>query len=311
MTIANHVGPLPGRKNLIWVSGGFPLAGKFVQLTAPFHERIIFAQEIQGATEAITNEAMVIYPVDARGLIPPDIEHNFASPDAFEFMTMNALAAQTGGRAFFNTNDIGGAIRSAIDDSRVTYELGFYPNLSKWDGRFHTLKVKVNRPGAHVRTRKGYFALPEPPATPETQQARNQQAAARLMQSHEIDLTVRVNATATTHDDSRTLSLNLRMDPRQLKQQNGRWSGIVDLLFVQLDDHYQIVHSMKQPYQLSLLPATYERSPAEGFTLTQVVQVLPKASQLRVILQDDSTGLAGAVGVPLATYFPDHSSTTN
>jgi len=312
MTIANHVGPLPGRKNLVWISGSFPFVTKFVQLTAPLHERVIFAQEVQGATEAITNEAMVIYPVDARGLMPPDVEHNFAPPDAFDFMTMKVLAAETGGRAFFNTNDIGGAIRSAIDDSRVTYELGFYPNLAKWDGSFHRLKVKVNRPGVHVRTRKGYFALPEPPATPEAQQARNWQAAARLLQSHEIDLTVRVDAPASTQD-SRTLSLNVMMDPRQLslKQQNGRWSGIVDLLFVQLDDQYRIVHSLKQPYQLSLLASTYERSPAEGFTLTQVVQVLPKASQLRVILQDDSTGLAGAVGVPLSTYFPVPSSTTN
>ena len=312
MAIANHVGSLPGRKNLIWVSGSFPLATGYLQLT-PAHERILFAGEVQSATQAITDEALVIYPVDARGLIPSDINGNFAPPDAFGFMTMLTLAAQTGGQAFFNTNDIGGAIRLAIDDSRVTYELGFYPSTTKWDGSFHTLKVKVNRPAAHVRTRKGYLALPEPKMTPETRQSMVSQATVRLLQDHGIDLTVHVDAADSSEENSRTLNLSLVMDPHQLglKSQDGRWAGVVDLLFYQLDDQHRIIHSRKQPYQLNLLPATYERPPAEGFTLIQVVHVLPNAAQLRVILRENSTGLAGAVGVPLATYFPVRSSVTN
>src|SRR5579863_4747274 len=268
VSIANHAGALPGRKNLIWVSGSFPLATGFVQLL-PAHERMVFAKDVESTAQAITNEAMVIYPVDARGLIPPDLAGSFAPPDAFEFMTMKNLAADTGGRAFFNTNDIGGAIRMAIDDSRVTYELGFYPDTAKWDGSFHTLKVKVNRPGAHVRTRKGYFALPVPQMTPETRQARISQATTRLLEAHEIDVTVRVDAVDPSQKDSRTLSLSVVMDPHQLdlRPQDGRWRGIVDLLFFQLDDQNRIIHTLKQPYQLNLLPGTYERSPAEGFTL--------------------------------------------
>ena|SRR5579863_4782989 len=103
------------------------------------------------------------------------------------------------------------------------------------------------------------------------------------------------------------------MDPHQLdlKPQDGRWSGVVDLLFFQLDDQNRIIHTLKQPYQLNLLPGTYERSPAEGFTLTNAVKVLPEAAQLRVILRDNSTGMAGAVGVPLSTYFPVRSNKTN
>jgi VWFA-related protein len=310
--IANHAGTLPGRKNLIWVSGSFPLATGFVQLL-PAHERMVFAKDVENTAQAITNEAMVIYPVDARGLIPPDLAASFAPPDAFEFMTMKNLAADTGGRAFFNTNDIGGAIRMAIDDSRVTYELGFYPGTTKWDGSFHTLKVKVNRPGAHVRTRKGYFALPVPEMTPDTRQARISQATTRLLEAHEIDLTVCVDAVDPSQKDSRTLSLSVVMDPHQLdlKPRDGRWSGVVDLVFFQLDDQYRIIHTLKQPYQLNLLPASYQRSPAEGFTLTNTVRVLPEASQLRVILRDNSTGMAGAVGVPLSTYFPVPSNKTN
>src|SRR5208282_514780 len=68
---------------------------------------------------------------------------------------------RTGGKAFYGTNGVGSAIRRAMDDARVTYTLGYYPADVKWDGRFHEIKVKVSAPGAEVRARKGYFALPE------------------------------------------------------------------------------------------------------------------------------------------------------
>jgi len=297
MEIAGHVAPLPGRKNLIWVSGSFPLSSAYLQ-TNPTHERILFAREIESTAEALADEALVIYPVDARGLVPTDLE-SFSGPDAFEFMTMESLAAETGGRAFFNTNDIGGAIRAAIDDSRMSYELGYSPTIEKWDGTFRKVKVTVSKPGMHVRTRKGYFALPESGPPP--------------LEEHAIDVTVRVDKAKSEGGDSQALSLDIRMDPRQLdlKLEDGRRRGIVNLVFVQLDDEYRAVHTLQQPYQLMLLPATYENPPAEGFKLTQVIQIAPNASQLRVIVRDNSTGLAGAVGVPLAKYFPARSNKTN
>jgi hypothetical protein len=48
---------------------------------------------------------------------------------------MTELAARTGGRPFFNTNDIGRAIERAIDDASVTYLLGYAPANDSWDGK--------------------------------------------------------------------------------------------------------------------------------------------------------------------------------
>src|SRR3989442_1340554 len=59
------------------------------------------------------------------------------SPDRANIDTMNILADRTGGRAFYNTNDIQGSVRRAIEDSRVTYVLGFYPTHGNWDAKFH------------------------------------------------------------------------------------------------------------------------------------------------------------------------------
>jgi hypothetical protein len=79
---------------------------------------------------------------------------------------MKTLAERTGGKAFYGSNDLSEAIRRAIDDFRVTYTLGFYPTGAKWDGAFHRIKVKVKIPGAEVRARAGYFALPNSAKTP-------------------------------------------------------------------------------------------------------------------------------------------------
>jgi hypothetical protein len=65
------------------------------------------------------------------------------------------LARETGGTAAENT-DVGFAALRALDDSRVTYTLGFYRETL--DGAYHDLKVKVDRKGADVRSRVGYLA---------------------------------------------------------------------------------------------------------------------------------------------------------
>ena len=77
---------------------------------------------------------------------------------------MQKLADETGGQAFVNTNDITGAIRRAVEDSAVTYTLGFYINLDSLDGKFHELKVQAKRSGLTLRYPKGYFAFQDTPA---------------------------------------------------------------------------------------------------------------------------------------------------
>ena len=102
------------------------------------------------------------------------------------------------------------------------------------------------------------------------------------------------------------------MDPRELslKRQHGVFAGMVNLLFIQLDQESKVVDMGQQHYFLNLLPATYERSAQEGFTLTKDVRIRSNANQLRVVLRDDSTRLAGAVAVPLEKYFPGAPTTS-
>src|SRR6202795_1552192 len=81
--IANHVGTLPGRKNLIWVSGSFPFSIGYDNIEANTSDaKELFADDIETAARALTNADLAVYPVDARGLMTADtgVRWNLANP---------------------------------------------------------------------------------------------------------------------------------------------------------------------------------------------------------------------------------------
>src|SRR5207253_2824862 len=101
-----------------------------------------FEDEIKRASRVVNNANIAVYPVDARGLITmPKVltaQSNVAftpgqSKAALDVPlaptgthSLQMIADSTGGRAFYNTNDLKNAIRTALDDSEITYTLGFY-----------------------------------------------------------------------------------------------------------------------------------------------------------------------------------------
>ena len=103
------------------------------------------------AARALNDSDVAIYPVDARGLIGAFATS--ASARQQEFTTLDTImpnvetskfiADHTGGPAFYNTNDLGSAIRRAAEDSTLTYVLGYRPSNTSWDGRFRAIKVSV------------------------------------------------------------------------------------------------------------------------------------------------------------------------
>ena len=317
--IANHLGTLPGRKNLIWVSGSFPFSIGYdnLEMVRTDH-KVIFANDIETAARALTNANIAVYPVDARGLVTFDLgnrsnvpalpsspmNQGFAGPDPQNFFTMNTLADRTGGKAYYNTNDIFGSIRDAIGDSRVTYELAYYPQGINWNGEFRNIKVEVKAPGAKVRARKGYFALPEPNLTPQIRQAIIAQTATSPLEATGIGIIVRVRKDPAA--DAPALHAVLAFDPHEFNfvHTDGRWAADIDTVFIQLDDKNQVINALDETFHLKLQPETYQRLLREGITYTKVVPILPAAVEMRVILRDASNGNIGDVEVPLARYFP-------
>src|SRR5205823_13351124 len=82
-----------------------------------------------------------------------DLNNNAATQE-----TLSTLAADTGGKAFFDSNDFGGVFSQVQKDTSAYYVLGFTSTNALKDGRFRRLKVQVNRTDLKLDFRAGYYA---------------------------------------------------------------------------------------------------------------------------------------------------------
>jgi VWFA-related protein len=172
-SLARALGAYRGRKNLIWVSEGFPIT-LFPEIiyddptpmcsscAAPIPPTVgqstsfnlglskDFNAEVEKVANALMDAQVAVYPVDASGL-QKDNHLN-------SIHTMRSLADRTGGKAFYNRNDLDTSIRAGIEDGSTYYTLEYYPANKSWDGKFRVIQIK-GHPGLNLRYRQGYYAL--------------------------------------------------------------------------------------------------------------------------------------------------------
>ncbi len=212
VSIAKFLGGYPGRKNLLWFSESFPVWIEPTPETGtnPFLGSAVYTDKIRSAADALTDARIAVYPVDARGLAtnqiysanqnPPMDSRNLRGGFGGQInrdnsqrldaqATMEQFADETGGKPCINTNDLSGCVQQALDDSSAYYELAYYPENVKWDGRFHKLTVKSNQHGVKLRYRSGYFATVPDAQAKQTPAKLLQQACVDPLPSTSISMT--------------------------------------------------------------------------------------------------------------------------
>jgi VWFA-related protein len=313
--IANHLASLPGRKNLIWVSASFPFQIGYGTMGAggKFEQRS-FNSDITKAGRALSNANVAIYPVDARGLMAPAVATgapiSARAPGQSNIETMISLADRTGGRAFYNTNDINGAIRHAIDDSRVTYAISYYPTHNEWDGRFREIRVKLNRPGLEVRTRKGYYAYPELQATPKENETLMVTAAKSPLESTELGLDV--TADPIDVPGARELKTQVHVNPAQMHfNHNGdRWADNLVVMWVETSQDGKVIASTSQTVNMNITQEGYDELLRKGLSFSGKVGLVDGASEVRLVARDTGSGAIGSVIIPVSRVFGPQSTQT-
>ena len=310
--IANHVAGLPGRKNLVWLSGGFPFTLGVDPISDIFRERRTFFEEAQRAARAVSDAGVAIYPIDVRTRLTPvavqDALRSSASPNAIRrgrpmtpldqnLDTLEHLADQTGGRAFINTNNFRAAITQAVQDALVTYTLGFYPD-GEPDGKFHELKVSVDRHGLKVRHRKGYLALADMPPSPAAWKAEVEHARVSPIPSQQIGIEVQVQPNAAKASSYRLLA---RLDARDLlleRKQEG-WTGNFEIEVAQLRPDDTLATASTSPLTVSLPDDKYREVMEQGLRLTLSIDPEPGVDQVQVLALDEARERIGSVRVLL------------
>ena len=146
--IAADVFPIKGRKNLLWFTMGIP------QITDPDERPACLPDYTTALTNAyglLATSQVAVYPIDARG-VGSYIRQSGA------LLSMDAVAQATGGMAYYNTNNISAAMLKALDNGANYYSMAYIPPDGKYDGKYHAIDVKIDRPGVNLVFRKGYYA---------------------------------------------------------------------------------------------------------------------------------------------------------
>jgi len=266
--------------------------------------------EIDRAARALNRANLAVYPVDARGLMAPagyeperaSISREMQIVNRSGFAAMDTLAERTGGKAFYNDNDLGRAFRRAAEDSRAAYRLGYQPSHDEWNGRFREIRIAVKRPGARLRHRSGYFAQPDEPGDEWYRSGVLGAAMWSPVDATRVGLTVRPFPAAPD-----TLDLEIRIDARDVTLQpvGDGWQGRLDVWLVQLGPGDALLDTVSHVAGLSLDRPTFEQVRQSGeLPLVERLKRDRKAVLVRVLVRDVGSGALGSVSIPLDQVEP-------
>jgi VWFA-related protein len=180
--LARYLSGVPGRKNVIWFSGSFPTAiFSDPDLPDPFNIAASFSDEIRKTTDLLSSAQLALYPIAAEGLSSDAIFQANASEigqkrptlstrDQIKQMksggvdrdlnhqSMEDLAKDTGGQAYYNTNGLNTALARVVSNGARYYSLAYSPSNTAMDGKFRRIQVKLVTGKGNLAYRRGYYA---------------------------------------------------------------------------------------------------------------------------------------------------------
>jgi VWFA-related protein len=302
---------LPGRKVLFFLSGGFLIENRSGNTIS----------EIRDITDAAAKSGVVIYSMDTRGLVASLHGAGTDRPfDPFGRLTLsssrelsvsqdglNALAADTGGKALFNTNDLRSGLAPALKETSTYYLLAWKPDAeAQKQGRFRNLEVKlINRSDLTVRVRKGFFDIdPTPPTTAKspTKTEKPISVPARLRESlaamyPERGLPILMSADYyDVAEKGPMLSTAIQMPGEFLvfgEQPDGKIQAIVDVTGVFYDDKGVPKGNFLERIVTTAPNLETAKSYRNDITFTYPTKLAPGLYQVRVAARDDKSGKIG------------------
>lgn len=297
MAIAHYAADIPGRKNLVWLTANLPFPAS-------------------AAARVLSRANIAVYPVDARGLVtrgsaPSSFDEASVIPGGPHvgaevpgqgtrppgIDSMEDLAAETGGRAFHDTNNLSEAIHKAVDDSAVTYTLGFYPESQTLDDKFHELKVRIRHSGYEVRCPKGYFALKDIPVSDAQQQNALQEAILSPLVSSAIRVQARIERANQPTPGWLTLAGTVELRDLQLSDAG---EGAVDVYVVQQDATGKILGRSKNRINLQLTRDLYTAYLKAGIAFRESVEAKEGLVTVRLLVSDAARAQVGSLIIPVS-----------
>lgn len=332
--LARTLGGIPGRKEIIWLTAGFPFelipenrdvsdaellsslpnvkqkqVGTYAAGAIAEQQRQAYGPEIRRVESELSSSQIAIYPVDVRGLVSG--MEGTAAQGSFDPVagmqdlstsqnTMRDIASETGGKAYVNQNEIKAGVESAVADNAAAYTLGYYPENKKWDGKYRSIKVKLNREGVQVHHRRGYFAI-------DPMQSRDRKPEQEMAEAINtaIPATLVVFSARAKANEKGKLHVDFLVDPATLSAGDASDGGKklnVTFYATLFSAEGKMVanHSLKVDQEFKA--EVYQQIMQHGMMVPMELETAPLPNtQLRLAVRDERTGYIGSTVGPLVT----------
>ncbi|HLG14851.1 MAG TPA: VWA domain-containing protein [Blastocatellia bacterium] len=305
--VAERLAGLPGQRLIMFLSDGFSMMSG---------QGGSDLGELQSVISKAARAGVLIYSFDVKGLRPPaefdaslpvggnpatlgSLSSYMSASDKELQDGMNALARDTGGMPFFNTNDLKGSLQKAVDDNRVYYVLAYYPEDVKEGKMFRRINLRVkNHPEYLVRTQSGYLAS-DLTKSDETKKGWSPQR--RLFDAIAGPLpTTAINVAAAASflelgSDNAQVSLEAWIDGARLgyREQGRRVQLDLEIATVVYDRFGQPVSTQTKTVHGSVAGDEIALVKRVGFRYGTRIEVKPGRYQVRLGVRDAGTGNIG------------------
>lgn len=295
--LAESLAGYPGRKNLIWLSEGFPLS-LFPDTTLGDGAFSVtdFSPMVEKIADDLMNAQVALYPIDAAGV---SIDDRFPARTA-----MVSMADRTGGKTFYNRNDIDTGVRTSIDDGSTYYNMQYYPQNKVWDNRFRKIEVKVSRPNVHLQYRQGYYAQAPDSELRETSDRLSRELGTALMPDAPASTAVLFQAgiAPPSEQTQNKYVVNFGIDPHTLNfhhDADGLQHAEVDCVVWAYHGSNQPVPFEGKPVVASLQPNVYNQVMKSYFPCQRPLDLKRGDYTLRLAVIDRQTNLLGTATMKL------------
>jgi VWFA-related protein len=299
--IAKSLEKISVKKSLLYFSGGISRDGIENQAS------------LRAATNAAVRANLSIYSVDTRGLqavaplgdasvgstrgsgafkgaaLTNNMDQNFASQEV-----MATLSSDTGGKAFFDSNDFAPAFAQVQKDTSAYYAIGFHSSNPARDGKYRKLAIKVNRPGVKLEYRQGYYAPADFKHSGREDREREleEQLASDLPAT---DMAVYLDAMYFRLDENRFfVPVSLIVPGSQIPFVKGgdKEKATLDMAGEVIDEVKRPIGNARETVKLNLDPALQARQ--KNIEYTTSFNLPPGKYHLKFVVRENQTGRMGS-----------------
>lgn len=313
--VAQSAARIPGRKNLIWVGGGFPTLDP---TTIDGSE----AQEVKDTIQHVTNTLMdahvTMYAVDPKSGAATMTEITDETTATFAEQTSDSstmalgtfnngqdfdqLAPVTGGRVIRGLNDVSHQIAISVESGRSFYTIGYTPSSASTDAaKYRHIRVDVRRSGLVLKSRDGYYA----------EETRQQKAEATISYDLSVaaESTVPLNGLKVAVVKNTSVSAMPESFVVRVGASNLTWKPVADgssaasvaVMSVYLDKKGKMIghtlHGMTAHARAGVNLRDAEKTADFAFSVEPLVK--GKAATLRFVVRDNATGRMGNFDMPV------------